>query len=56
MIDTPSGPIGRRARRHQFVSLYDLEVGYIPCEENDIAEILSRWAYPASQAYRDISK
>ncbi len=31
-------------------------VGYIPGSQNMIPEILSRWAYPASQAYRDISK
>jgi hypothetical protein len=32
-----------------------LTVGYIPGKENDIADILSRWAYPASQVFRDIS-
>ena len=31
-------------------------MGYIPGKENTIADILSRWAYPASQALRDISK
>ena len=37
-------------------SKFDLSVGYIPGKENTVADILSRWAYPASQAYRDVSK
>ena len=56
VLDTPSGPVGRRARWHQMFSKYDLTVGYIPGKENTIADILSRWAYPASQALRDVSK
>ena len=56
VLDTPSGPVGRRARWHQIFSKYDLSVGYIPGKENSIADILSRWAYPASQAFRDVSK
>lgn len=56
VLDAPSGPVGRRARWHQFLSRFDLEVGYIPGRENQIADILSRWAYPASEAFRDISK
>ena len=56
ILDTPSGPVGRRARWHQIFSKYDLTVGYIPGKANTIADILSRWAYPASQALRDISK
>ena len=56
VLDTPSGPVGRRARWHQIFSKFDLTVGYIPGKENTIADILSRWAYPASQALRDISK
>ena len=56
VLDTPSGPVGRRARWHQIFSKYDLTVGYIPGKENTIADILSRWAYPASQALKDISK
>ena len=55
-MDAPSGPLGRRARLHQIFSKYDLTVGYIPGRDNSIADILSRWAYPASQASRDISK
>ena len=30
VLDTPSGPVGRRARWHQIFSKYDLTVGYIP--------------------------
>ena len=56
VLDTPSGPVGRRARWHQIFSKYDLSVGYIPGKDNTIADILSRWAYPASQALRDVSK
>jgi hypothetical protein len=56
VLDTPSGPLGRRSRWHQILSKYDLTVGYIPGKENTIADILSRWAYPAAQAYRDMCK
>ena len=56
VLDTPSGPLGRRSRWHQMLSKYDLTVGYIPGKDNSIADILSRWAYPASQAYRDTNK
>ena len=55
-LDTPSGPLGRRLRWHLTFSKFNLEVGYISCKENMIADILSRWAYPASQAWRDVSK
>ena len=56
VLDTPSGPLGRRSRWHQIFSRFDLSVGYIPGSQNLIPDILSRWAYPASQAFRDISK
>ena len=55
VLDTPSGPLGRRSRWHQILSKYDLSVGYIPGKNNTVADILSRWAYPAGQAARDIS-
>jgi len=48
--------LGRRSRWHQILSKYDLTVGYISGKENTVADILSRWAYPASQVNRDISK
>ena len=28
----------------------------MPCKQNSIADALSRWAYPASKAFQDISK
>ena len=56
VLDAPSGPVGRRSRWHQIFSKFDLSVGYIPGKDNQIADILSRWAYLASQALRDISK
>jgi hypothetical protein len=56
VLDTPSGPLGRRSRWHQILSKYDLEVGFVPGKENTIADILSRWTYPAAQAYRDMCK
>ena len=36
--------------------VFDLSVGYVPGENNTVADVLSRFAYPASEAYRDISK
>jgi hypothetical protein len=56
VLDTPSGPLGRRARWHQLLSKYDLTVGYVPGKDNTIADILSRWAYPASEAVKDVSR
>ena len=56
VLDPPSGPVGRRARWHQILSRFDLTVGYIPGKENTIADILSRWAYPAGEAFRDICR
>ena len=31
-------------------------MGYVPGENITVADVLSRFAYPASEAYRDISK
>ena len=56
VLDAPSGPVGRRSRWHQFFSRFDLSVGYVPGKNNTVADVLSRFAYPASEAYRDISK
>ena len=52
--DTPSGPRGRRARWHETLSLFDLEVVYIPGAQNIVADAMSRYAYPASSAREDI--
>ena len=48
-INTVSGPAGRRARWHEFLSLFDLHVTYLPGKPNTVADSLSRWAYPASE-------
>jgi hypothetical protein len=56
VLNPPSGPVGRRARWHQILSRFDITVGYIPGKDNHLADVMSRWAYPASQASRDISR
>ena len=48
-IDTVSGQAGRQARWHEFLSLFDLHVSYLPGKENTVADALSRWAYPAPE-------
>ena len=49
-VNTVSGPAGRRARWHEFLSLFDLHVAYLPGKYNTVADALSRRAYPASEA------
>ena len=56
VLDTPSGPAGRRSRWHEIFSRFNLTVEYIPGVENTLADVLSRWAYPASQALADLTK
>ena len=51
-----SGPLGRRLRWHFHFSQFDLDIAHIPGKENMIPDILSRFAYPASVAHRDLSK
>ena len=53
--DTPSGPAGRRARWHEILSKFDLEVQYVPGKENVVADAMSRFAYPACKAWQDTS-
>ena len=54
-VDTPSGPAGRRARWHETLSKFDIEVQYIPGKSNIVADAMSRYAYPASKALQDCS-
>ena len=49
------GPSGRRARWHQKLSQFRLSVQYVPGKDNMVADAMSRWAYPASQAGGDVS-
>ena len=50
-VHTVSGPAGRRARWHEFLSLFDLHVAYLPGKYNTVTDALSEWAYPASEAF-----
>ena len=54
-MDTPGGLAGRRGRWHEFLSKFDLHVTYIPGRYNTVEDALSRWAYPASEAYSEVS-
>ena len=49
-VDTLSGPAGQRARLHECLSLFHLHLAYLPGKYNTVAETVSRWAYPASEA------
>jgi hypothetical protein len=53
-VDTPSGPRGRRARWHETLSQFDLEVIYVPGPTNIVADALSRYAYPATSSREDV--
>ena len=53
-MDTPGGPAGRRGRWHECLSRFDLHVTHIPGCYNTVADALSRWAYPASEAYSEV--
>ena len=55
-VDTPSGPAARRARWHETLSKFDIQVVYTPGKDHLVSDTLSRWAYPANKALADISK
>ena len=42
-----AGPLGRGGRWHEFLSWYNIVVVYEPGKDNDVADGMSRWAYPA---------
>ena len=44
---TMAGPLGHRGRWQEFLSWYNIVVVYKPGVENDAADRMSRWAYPA---------
>ena len=46
-LEQPGGPTGRRVRWHLLLSKFKLEVRYVKGEKNNLADSLSRWAYPA---------
>ena len=49
-LTTISGPLGRRGRWHEFLSRFNLFIQYRPGKDNEAADALSRWAYPAGEA------
>ena len=55
-LNTPSGPLGRHGRWHETFSRFALDVLYVPGKDNEVADAMSRWAYPASQAWSDVSR
>ena len=54
-VDTPGVLARIRGRWHEFLSKFDLHVTYIPGRYNTVVDTLSRWAYPASEAYSEVS-
>ena len=55
VLHAPTGPNGRQARWHMLLSHFKVTVGYVPGKDNGIPDIMSRWAYPASDATCEIS-
>lgn len=54
-VETPSGPRRRRARLNQVLSQYNLTIQYVPAANNQLAEEILRWAYPANGGRVDVS-
>ena len=52
-VDTPSGPAAGFDRQHETFSKFNLSVVYFPGKDNTIADMLSRWVYPAGRALQD---
>jgi hypothetical protein len=56
-IDLATGPSApRRLRWHSKLNLFKLEIIHVPGSINGLPDALSRWAYPASEAYNERSK
>ena len=54
-VDTPSGPGSRGAGWHKNLAKVDLTLVYDPGKDNNVADCLSRWGYPASKGRTDVS-
>ena len=54
-LGKPTGLSGRQARWHLLLSRFNVRVGYMPGRDNEIADIMSRWAYPACEDVEDVS-
>ena len=48
--------MGRRFRWHEFFLRFDVHIVYVKCSDNVVADALSQYAYPAGQAFKDISR
>ena len=48
---TISGPLGRWGRWHEFLSRFNLIITYREGKENQVADALSRFAYPAGESH-----
>jgi hypothetical protein len=55
VVSSSTGQSGKRARWHQRLSRFDLQVAYVPGKDHVVADAMSRWAYPASQSFADVS-
>jgi hypothetical protein len=49
------GPSGRRARWHNKMGKFNINVVHIPGVDNVVGDVLSRWAYPACTGLEDVS-
>ena len=55
VLGASAGISGRRARWHQKLSRFNLTICYVPGKDNEVADAMSRYAYPASQGFLDVS-
>ena len=47
---TMAGPLGRRGCWHEFFSRYNIVVVDKPGKDNDVTDVMNRWAYPVGLA------
>ena len=55
VLESASGMSGGRARWNQKLIRFKIVVQYIQGKDNVVADALSRYAYPASQSFADVS-